>query len=149
MLDERLADDLKAAMKARDEVAVRTLRMLRTELRYRQDEVRRALKPEEEVACVRSALQRRTDASDQFRAGGRNDLAEAEDAEAGFLRRYLPQQLDAAAIVTEVEAAIAETQAEGPRDFGKVMKAVMGRVAGRADGSTVSGLVRERLNAMA
>jgi len=148
MIAERVADDLKTALKARDEVVVRTLRMLRTEIRYREDELRRALKPEDEVACIRSAIHRRSDAATQFRAGGRADLASAEEAERDVLLKYLPQQLDAEEIKAEIDAAVAEVHATGPRDFGKVMKAAMLRIAGRADGSIVSGLVRERLNAM-
>jgi len=147
MLAERLAHDLKDALKARDEVVVRTLRMLRTEIRYREDEVRRGLKPEEEVACVRTAIQRRNDAAAQFRAGNREELAVAEEAEREVLLRYLPEQLDHVQIMAEIDGAIAELNAAGPRDFGKVMRAAMARIAGRADGATVSGLVRERLNA--
>ncbi|MBN1423141.1 GatB/YqeY domain-containing protein [Candidatus Fermentibacteria bacterium] len=149
MLSERLAEDLKGAMKAKDDVALRTARMLRTELRYREDEVRRPLKPEDEVAVVRTAIQRRRDAAGQFRAAGRVDLAVNEEAEAEFLNRYMPEQLDETAVEALITTVLAETHAAGPRDFGRLMKVLMERVAGRADGGTVSRLLRQRLQAMA
>lgn len=148
MLAERVSEDLKAAMRSKDAVALRALRMLRTELRYREDEARRQLRPEEEAACVKSAIQRRIDAAALFRTGGREDLAQAEDEEREFLRRYLPQQLGEEEMARAIDEAIAEVRATGQRDFGRVMKAVMGRIAGRADGAVVSSMVKDRLNAM-
>ncbi len=148
MLSERVAADLKAALRAKDEVVVRTLRMLRTEIRYREDQLRRPLRPEDEAACVRAAIQRRTDAATQYRSAGREDLATAEEQEREVLKRYLPPQMDAAGLEAVIESVIAELEAKGPRDFGRVMKEVMARVAGQAEGSVVSAAVRERLSSM-
>ena len=83
---------------------------------------------------------------EQFKAGGRNDLAEREQAEIAFLERYLPPAADPAAIQAAIDAAVAETGASGPKDMGKVMKATMARLAGQSvDGKVVSDLVKKRL----
>lgn len=144
-----MASAIKEALKTGDEVSLRALRMLRTELRYRQDQLRRPLRPEDELACVRAAIQRRAEAAAQYRAAGREDLARAEEAEAEVLKKYMPQGLSAQELASLVEEVIQTLGAQGPKDFGRVMKEVMAKVAGRAEGGTVSQMVRERLNALA
>ncbi len=146
-LKDRLRGDLTAAMKARDQVRVRALRMALTSIAKQEvagasareltdDEVTRVL--------VREAKQRR-EAAEAFAAAGRDEQAEAERAEEKVLDGYLPAQLSDAELGALVTAAIAETGASGMRSMGQVMKALTPRVAGRADGGRVAAEVRRRL----
>jgi uncharacterized protein YqeY len=91
-------------------------------------------------------VKRRRDAVEQYKAGNRQDLADKEDAEIVILQAYLPQQLTAEELRAKVEAAVAATGAAGPKDMGKVMKALLPEVQGRAEGSAVSELVKARLS---
>jgi uncharacterized protein YqeY len=91
-------------------------------------------------------VKRRRDAVEQYKAGNRQDLADKEDAEIVILQAYLPQQLTADELRAKVEAAVAATGASGPKDMGKVMKALLPEVQGRAEGSAVSELVKARLS---
>jgi uncharacterized protein YqeY len=144
MLKETLSNDLKDSMKSRDQHAVRAIRMLQTELRYREIAVNRDLTPEEEIQCVRSALKKHRESIEQFRDGGREELVEKEEAEAAVVERYLPTQLGEQELLSLIDTVINELQA-GPRDFGKVMKETMSRVAGKADGAAVKQAVQSRL----
>ena len=144
MLKDTLAADLKEFMKARNEHAVRAIRMLQTELRYREIAVNRRLTDEEEIQCVRSALKKHRESIEQFRDGGREELAQKEEAEAAIVERYLPTQLSEDELLALIDVVIDELKAS-PRDFGKVMKEAIARVAGRADGATVKNAVQTRL----
>jgi uncharacterized protein YqeY len=101
----------------------------------------------DEIAVLRRERKRRLDAAEQFRAGGRPELADTEESEATLIEGYLPAELGDAELEQIVDAAIAETGAREPKDMGQVMKVAMARVQGRADGKRVSARVREALEA--
>ena len=143
---EQVTKDIGDAMKQRDQVSLGPLRMLKAAIMNREVEKGRALDDGESIQVVNSLVKQRRDAADQFRAGGRPELADKEQAEIVFLQRYLPPAADEATIGAAIEAAIAETGAAGPKDMGKVMKAVTARLAGlSADGRAVSEAVKKRL----
>jgi uncharacterized protein YqeY len=146
-MKDRLRSDLTAAMKARDEVTVRTLRMALTSVT--KEEVAgtsaRELSDDEVLAVLKREAKRRREAADAFAAAGRDERAAAERAEGAVLDAYLPAQLTDAELGELVAAAIEETGASGPRAMGQVMKAVTPRVAGRAEGARVAAEVRRRL----
>src|SRR3954451_2999145 len=146
-LKERLRDDLSAAMKARDEVRTRTLRMALTAVTNEEvaGERARELSDDEIVKVLQREAKKRREAAEAFADAGRTEQAEAERAEGVVLDEYLPTQLDDAELEKLVAEAIEETGAEGPRAMGQVMKAVTPKVAGRADGRRVSGEVKRQL----
>jgi uncharacterized protein len=102
---------------------------------------------DDDLAVLRRERKRRLEAAEQFRGGGRPELADQEEAEARLIEGYLPAELDDAELDTIVAAAIAETGANDPKDMGQVMKAVMAKAGGRADGKRASARVREALQA--
>ncbi len=140
-LADTVKSDLTAAMKAGDRDRVGILRLVLSELQ-------KAAKDgsADEQAVLRRERKRRLESASAFRAGGRPELAEAEDREADLIAAYLPAELDDAALVELVSAAVAETGATSPRDMGPVMKLVLSRSGGRADGKRVSALVKEALS---
>jgi uncharacterized protein len=146
-MKDRLRSDLTAAMKARDEVTVRTLRMALTSVT--KEEVAgssaRELSDDEVLAVLTREAKRRREAADAFAAAGREGQAAAERAEGAVLDAYLPAQLTDAELGELVATAIEETGASGPRAMGQVMKAVTPQVAGRAEGARVAAEVRRRL----
>lgn len=149
MIRDRLAEELKAAMRERNDVRLRTIRALRAALTEREIEKRQGgeavLTEEDELAVLQKQAKQRRDAIEQFEAAGREDLAEREREELAVIESYLPRQLSDAEIEAEVEAVIAETGATSARDMGKVMGAAMARLRGRADGRRVQEIVRARL----
>ena len=143
---DRISEDLTAAMRARETTRLSTLRMAKAALMNREVERGRALDDTESLQVIASLIKQRRDSIEQFRNGGREDLATKEEAELMVLESYMPPALSEAEITAAVDAAIAETGASGARDMGKVMKAVMARFQGAAlDGKVVSDLVRKRL----
>jgi uncharacterized protein YqeY len=146
-LKDRLRTDLTAAMKARDEVTVRTLRMALTSVTKEEVAGRtaRELSDDEVLAVLTREAKRRREAADAFAAAGRDEQAAAERAEGVVLDAYLPAQLTDAELGDLVAAAIEETGASGPREMGQVMKVLTPRVAGRAEGGRVAAEVRRRL----
>jgi len=145
-LVEQVTKDIADAMRQKDQATLAPLRMLKAALMNREVEKGRALDEAESLQVVNQLVKQRRDSIDQFRAGGRQDLVEKEQAEVAFLQRYLPPAADPAAIETAIDAAIAETGAAGPKDMGKVMKAVMARLAGATvDGRVLSEAVKARL----
>jgi len=146
-LKDRLRSDLTAAMKARDEVRTRTLRMALTSLT--QEEVAgttaRELSDDEVIKVLTREAKRRREAAEAFAAAGRDEQAAAERAEGAVLDAYLPAQLSDDEIAALVAAAIDETGASGMAAMGQVMRVVTPRVAGRADGARVAAEVRRRL----
>lgn len=137
---EQLRTDLTAAMKAGERDRVGALRMILSELQKDAKEG-----AGDEVAVLRRERKRRLDAAQQFRDGGRAELAAQEEGEADLIAAYLPRELSDAEIDAIVAAAVAETGASSPKDMGQVMKTAMTTVAGRADGKRVSGRVQEAL----
>lgn len=141
-ITEQVRTEMLQAMKAGDKQRAAALRMVLSELQ-------KAAKEDgaDELAVLRRERKRRLEAAEQFRDGGRPELAEQEASEAELIEAYLPAELDEAELEAIVSKAIAETGASGPSDMGQVMKAVMAQVAGRADGRRVSARVREALSA--
>lgn len=134
-------------MKARDETRVGTLRMVMTAIKNAEVERGHPLSDEETVEMIAREAKRRRESIDAFSKGGREDLVAKERAELAILEAYLPAALSEAELLALVDEAILETGAIMPADMGKVMKAVMPKVRGRADGGAVSSAVRARLGA--
>ena len=147
-LKERLRADLNAAMRARDQVRMRTLRMALTSITNEEvaGAAARDLTDDEIVKVLTREARKRREAAEAFSAAGRGDQAAAERAEGEVLADYLPAQLSDDELAALVDAAIAETGASGMASMGQVMKTVTPRVAGRADGARVAAEVRRRLS---
>jgi uncharacterized protein YqeY len=145
-LKERLDQDLKTAMREKAQLRLDTIRMLKSAIKYREIELMKPLDDAGIQGVIASEVKRRRDAVEQYRAGNRPELAEKEEAEIAILQGYLPQQLTADELRAKVDAAIAAVGAQGPKDMGKVMKALMPETQGRAEGSAVSELVKARLS---
>ena len=146
-----LVDELNAAiadaMRRHDPIRLTALRMLKTALTNREVERGRALDDTESQQVVASLVKQRKDSIAQFTSGGRQDLADKEAAEIRVLEAYLPPAIDPAAVEQAVTDAVRETGASSPKDIGKVMKAVMTKLAGQnVDGKTVNELVRQKLS---
>jgi uncharacterized protein len=134
------------AMKARDQVTLGTLRMLKSALTMKEVEKGRGLEPAEDLAVVATLVKQRRDSIEQFTKGNRLDLAEKEAQEIAVLERFQPPAASAGDIAAAVDAAVTSTGASSAKDFGKVMKAAMVELAGKtADGKAVSEAVRKRL----
>ncbi len=144
-LREKIDADTKDALKSGAKVKLSTLRMLNAALKNKQIDKRRPLTEEEVVETVRSLIKQRKDSIEQFEKGGRKDLVEKETAEVAVLEVYLPQQLTREELETMVRNTVAQTGAAGAKDMGKVMKALIPLVGGRADGKLVSELVKNAL----
>lgn len=136
---------MRDAMRARDQRRVSTLRMAMAAAHNRQIELGRELTDDEVIEVLGRQLKQRRESIEQFRAGGREELAAAEEAEAAILAEFLPEQLSPDELRDLVRAAVAETGASGPADMGRVMGALMPKVRGRADGKAVSEEVRRQL----
>jgi uncharacterized protein YqeY len=141
----RIEGDLKDAMRARDEERTSTLRLTLAALRSAEKELGRSLKEDEELQVLQRERKRRTEAAEAFRGGGRDERAALEERELAVIEEFMPEPLGEEELERIVDDAIAETGATSLRDLGRVMADVMPQVAGRADGSTVSQLVREKL----
>jgi uncharacterized protein YqeY len=145
-LRERLDADLKTAMREKDAVRLSTVRLLKSAIKYREIEIAKALDDVEIQLVVASEMKRRRDSVEQYRAGNRPDLADKEEAELRVLQGYLPAPLGPEELRAKVEEAVRRLGAAGPKDMGAVMKALLPEVVGRADGRTVSELVKARLS---
>jgi uncharacterized protein YqeY len=145
-LKERIDSDLKEAMRSKDELGTSVLRMLKSAVKYKEVEPGgHALDDTGVLAVIQTLIKQRRDSVEQFRAGGRPELAEKEEREIARLQSYLPAQLSADELRAEVRAAIAQVGAKGPKDMGAVMKALMPKVQGRAEGKAVSDAVKAEL----
>jgi uncharacterized protein YqeY len=147
-LTEQIGKDLTAAMKAREELRLSVLRMAKAALKNKQIELGKQLDDAEATAVLRTLVKQRHDSVEQFRKGGREDLATKEEQEIKILETYLPAAASDADIDAAIAAALAETGATTAKDMGKVMKAAMAGLAGKnADGKRVSEKVRAKLGA--
>ncbi len=144
-LAERLEGDLKDAMRSRETVRLGTIRRARAALKNAEIEARGPLPDEAAVRVLRGLVKQHRESIDQFRAGGRDDLVAREREEMAVLESYLPAQMDEAAIGAVVAEVIAAEGAAGPGDLGRVMKASMSRLAGRADGNQVRAIAQRQL----
>ncbi|HET9233535.1 MAG TPA: GatB/YqeY domain-containing protein [Candidatus Eisenbacteria bacterium] len=147
MLLDRMNEDLKDAMRARDALRLSVLRMTLAEVKNARikkgkDET---LTDEEIMQVLRSAVKKREEAAAEYRPAGRVDLADKEDAEAAILKGYLPQMLEGEALRAAVAGVIQETQAQSMKDLGKVMKALMAAHPGKLDGKAAQAAIREQL----
>ena len=145
-LMDRIGQDITAAMRAKDQARLAPLRMAKAALMNREVEKGRALDQAESEQVIASLIKQRRDSIEQFTKGGRADLVARETAEIVTLEAYLPPPVDPAQLEAAVDAAIAETGAASAKDLGRVMKAVMARLAGQTvDGKAVNEIVRRKL----
>ena len=147
MLLDRMNDDLKDAMRARDAFKISVLRMTLSEVKNARIDKGKdeTLTDDEVVQVLRRAVKKREEAVEQYRPAGRTDLADKEEQEAAILKAYLPQSLEGAALAQAVDAAIKESNAQSIKDLGKVMKALMAAHPSQVDGKTAQTAIRERL----
>ncbi len=146
-LHEQIEKDFLVAYKAKEDVRVAVLRMLKTAAKNRQVELMRPLTDEETLEVVARQVKQRQESIDQFRQAGRLEMAQREEAEMAVLQGYLPTQLTPEETRAAVAQAIAEVGASSPKDMGKVMQAVMARHKGRIDGKAVNEIVKASLSA--
>ena len=144
-LIERIEDELREAMRERDNDRRDALRLILASLRSAEKELQRPLADQEELQVLQRERKRRVEAEEAFRTAGREEQADTEDYELEVLEEFMPEPLSEAELEEIIDDAIAENGATSLRDLGRVMADVMPQVAGRADGSEVSQLVREKL----
>jgi uncharacterized protein YqeY len=142
---ERIDQDLKEALKAGDRAKATVLRGLKSDLKYKQIDARADLTEAMVIDTLSSAAKKRRESIEQYGQGGRQDLVDKETSELKIIEDYLPQQLSEDELRTLVSEAIDEAGAQSPKDMGKVMKVLMPKVKGRADGKLVNRLVSEIL----
>jgi uncharacterized protein YqeY len=145
-LKEQITEDMKAAMRAKDTGRLGTIRLLTAAMKQKEVDERIELTDTHVLAIIEKMIKQRKDSISQFEAGGRQDLADIEKAELTVLSAYMPPELSEAEISGEVAAAIAQTGAAGPQDMGKVMGVLKPKLAGRADMTAVSALVKKALS---
>jgi uncharacterized protein len=144
---EQIQNDMIEAMKAKDESRLSTVRMMKAALKKQEIDSMKPLDEATELQVMNTLMKQRREAADQFRKGGREDLAEKEEAELRIITRYLPPAPTSAELEDAVTAAIAETGANSPKQMGVVMKAAQAKLAGkRIDGKTLSGVVKQKLS---
>jgi uncharacterized protein YqeY len=144
-LEERLVEEMKQAMKDGDKARLSVIRMIRSTAQNKEFELRRKLTEEDLVKVIQGMVKKAEESIEQFQAGGRQDLVDKESREVIFYKAYLPESLGPEEVARIVDETIQETGAASARDMGKVMKAVMAKVAGRADGKLINQIVKERL----
>jgi uncharacterized protein YqeY len=145
-LKERINEDMKAAMRAKEAERLSTVRMLLAAIKQKEVDERIVLDDAQVIGIVDKLIKQRKDSVAAFQQAGRTDLVDKESAEIRVLEAYLPQRLSAAEIAAEVAAIVAETGAAGPGDMGKVMGAAKARLAGKADMGQVSAAVKAALS---
>ncbi|KJY61743.1 GatB/YqeY domain containing protein [Bombilactobacillus mellifer] len=141
-LTDQLMTDIKTAMKSQDKTALSVIRMLKSALMNKKIELGHVLTDQEEAQVVASQMKQQKDSLADFQKGGRDDLVAQTQAQMKVLQQYLPQQLSKAELQQIVQQSAAEIQATSAADFGKLMKTVMPKVRGRADGSLVNQIVK-------
>ncbi len=144
-LKDQLNEAMKAAMKARDNLRLSAVRMVRSAIKNREIDQKIELDDQGVIDVVSTLVKQRRESIRMYQEGDRPELAEKEEAEMNILLGFLPAQLSPEEIEELVSSAILETGAQGAKDMGRVMKAVTPQIAGRADGRTVSDIVRSRL----
>jgi len=148
-LKERIVEDMKQAMKAKDKLKLDAIRMLRGAIRDREIEKQLDLDDDGVIQVLANQVKKRRDSIEQFRDAGRTDLVEREEKQLQALEIYMPQQLSLDEVKHLVDEVIAETGASSMRDMGKVMSTIMPRIRGKADGKQVNQIVRETLGGSA
>jgi len=145
-LEERLVEEMKQAMKSNDKLRLSTIRMIRSALKNKEIELRKKLEDEEVVKVIQVMVRKGEESVEQFQIGGRMDLVEKEKKEIEILKSFLPQPLSQEEILKIIDQSIQETEASSLKDIGKVMKSVMPKIGGKADGKLINQLVKERLS---
>ncbi len=145
-LEERLLEEMKQAMKTNDKLRLSTIRMIRSALKNKEIELRKKLEDEEAAKVIQVMVRKGEESVEQFQLGGRTDLVEKEKKEIEILKSFLPQPLSHEEVLKIIEQSIQETQASSSKDIGKVMKSVMPKIAGKADGKLINQLVKEKLS---
>jgi uncharacterized protein YqeY len=145
-LEERLVEEMKQAMKSNDKLRLSTIRMIRSASKNKEIELRKKLEDEDVVKVIQAMVRKGEESVEQFQAGGRMDLVEKEKNEIEILKSFLPQPLSQEEILIIIDQSIQETQASSLKDIGKVMKSVMPKIGGKADGKLINQLVKERLS---
>lgn len=146
MLAERIDQEMKEAARAKEARRLNTLRMLKSQMKYREIEMGKALEDADVVAVIGSMIKQRKDSASQYTAGNRPELAQNENAEIAILEAFLPRQLTDDELSVLVQEAVSVSGGKGPRDMGAVMKALMPKVAGKAEGKRVSDAVKAALS---
>ncbi len=144
-LKEQITEDMKAAMRAKDSGRLATIRLLTAAIKQKEVDERVDVSDEQVLAIIEKMIKQRKDSISQFEAGGRQDLADIEKAELAILSTYMPAALSDAEVQAEVAAAVAAVGATGPQDMGKVMGVLKPKLAGRADMTAVSAIVKATL----
>jgi hypothetical protein len=145
-LKEQITEDMKAAMRAKDTAKLGTIRLLTAAMKQKEVDEHIELTDAHVLAIIEKMIKQRKDSISQFEAGGRQDLADIEKAELSVLSTYMPAAMSDAEMQSEVAAAVAQVGAAGPQDMGKVMGVLKPKLAGRADMTVVSGLVKAALS---
>jgi uncharacterized protein YqeY len=145
-LEEKLVEEMKQAMKSNDKLRLSTIRMIRSALKNKEIELRKRLEDEEVIKVIQVMVRKGEESVEQFQTGGRVDLVEKEKKEIEILKSFLPQPLSQEELLKIIDQSIQETQASSPKDIGKVMKSIMPKIGGKADGKLINQLVKERLS---
>jgi len=146
LLSEKITEDLKEAMKAKEALRISCIRMLKSSLKKRQVEKGDLLKDEEVESIISSLIRKGREAAKEFRNGGREDLAVKEEEEIRILYGYLPEQLQPDEIEKILKETISQLSVDNIKDLGKVMKVAMARIAGRAQGKEVNEIAKKLLS---
>jgi len=144
-IKERLSEELKLAMKARDNTRISTIRMVVSIIKNREIDGRTTLDDEAALAVLTTYAKQRRDSIEQYEKGGRADLVEKEKAELAIILSFMPEQMGEAEVEALVIQAVKDSGAAGPKDMGKVMKELMPKVKGKADGKLVNELVKKHI----
>ena len=144
-LKEKITDDMKAAMRAKESARLGTIRLLTSAIKQKEVDERIELTDEQILTVIEKMIKQRKDSITQFEAGGRQDLADIEKSELEILSAYMPAALSDAEVQAEVSAAVTAVGAAGPQDMGKVMGVLKPKLAGRADMTVVSAMVKAAL----
>ena len=145
-LQEQISAALKDAMRARDEVKMSTLRLVLTAIKKREKEARSLLEDQEVISVITTQIKQRRESIEQYRQAGREDLAQTEESELQILQGYMPEQVSEEEISNTLDEIIAEVGAVSMKDMGKVMKAAMAKLAGKAEGGAINAMVKEKLS---
>ena len=145
-LQEQISAALKDAMRARDEVKMATLRLVLTAIKKREKEARSLLEDQEVISVITTQIKQRRESIEHYRKAGREDLAQREESELQILQGYMPEQVSEEEISNTLDEIIAEVGAASMKDMGKVMKAAMAKLAGKAEGGAINAMVKDKLS---
>ena len=145
-IKDKLTEDMKSAAKEKAKARLSTIRLALAAVQNKEKELRKELSEQETIQVISGLIKKGKESIEQFKAGQRADLVAKEEQEIAVLQAFLPQQLTPVELEVEIAKAVEEAGASAPQDMGKVMKILMPRIAGRAEGKVVNELVRKRLS---